>query len=379
MAKKVGYQQAIYNASGITLTDGDETDLFVDSSGALLVSSSGSGTQNVQGTVADGATNSGNPVLIGGIYQSSLPTYTDGQRANLHTNVNGRLLVSTQALSSTTDSIVAVGNANSGATDSGAPVKVGGVYNSSAPTFTNGQRGDLQLDASGNLLVKAASAGTVGATVPTTAMYTGMRDNSGNLAVLKTSIAAGDSASGNDVLAVESFVFNGTNHDRAREVANAQNSTGTGIQAMGMIGQLDDTSTSSVTENQFAPVRITSAREMLTQRRPTTDTNAQTTNSTSTAYEASRVVKAAAGTVYGLTGYNSKATAQFVQLFNSTTVPADTAVPVVVFTVAGSSNFSLDFGQFGRYFSTGIAIANSSTGPTKTVGSADCWFDVQYI
>lgn len=46
----------------------------------------------------------------------------------------------------------------SGATDSGNPVKVGGKYNSSAPTFTDGQRGDLQIDANGNLKVTQATA-----------------------------------------------------------------------------------------------------------------------------------------------------------------------------------------------------------------------------
>lgn len=46
-----------------------------------------------------------------------------------------------------------VGSIASGASDSGNPVKVGGIYNSSTPTFTNGQRGDLQLDASGNLKI----------------------------------------------------------------------------------------------------------------------------------------------------------------------------------------------------------------------------------
>lgn len=44
-----------------------------------------------------------------------------------------------------------VGNVASGDTDTGNPVKVGGKYNTTSPTLTNGQRGDLQLDALGNL------------------------------------------------------------------------------------------------------------------------------------------------------------------------------------------------------------------------------------
>lgn len=101
-------------------------------------------------------------------------------------------------------------------------------------------------------------------------------------------------------------------------------------------------------------------------------------NATSAAYEASRVVKASAGVCYGLTGYNSKGSAQFIQLHDAAALPADTAVPAVILTVATVGNFSIDFGVYGRSFTKGIVICNSSTGPTKTIGGNDCWFDVQY-
>ena len=42
------------------------------------------------------------------------------------------------------------GNAAAGAADVGNPVKTGGVYNTSAPTLTNGQRGDTQMDVNAN-------------------------------------------------------------------------------------------------------------------------------------------------------------------------------------------------------------------------------------
>lgn len=101
-------------------------------------------------------------------------------------------------------------------------------------------------------------------------------------------------------------------------------------------------------------------------------------NLTSEAYEASRVVSTKQGVLFGLTGYNSKASTQFIQIHDAPALPSDGAIPDVVISVSAQSSFSLDYGSLGRRFSKGIVVCNSSTGPTKTIGSADCWFDVQY-
>jgi hypothetical protein len=46
----------------------------------------------------------------------------------------------------------------SAATDSGSPVKIGGKYNLTRPTFTDGQRADAQVDSKGNLNVSINAA-----------------------------------------------------------------------------------------------------------------------------------------------------------------------------------------------------------------------------
>lgn len=109
-----------------------------------------------------------------------------------------------------------------------------------------------------------------------------------------------------------------------------------------------------------------------------TNTPVASSLSASTAYETNRVVKASAGRLFVVNGYNSLGSAQFIQVHNAASLPADTAVPVCVITVAASSNFSIDFGPLGIPLSTGIVLCNSTTGPTKTIGAANCYFTVSY-
>ena len=101
-------------------------------------------------------------------------------------------------------------------------------------------------------------------------------------------------------------------------------------------------------------------------------------NASTTAYAASLVVKASAGTLFGISGYNSLASTQFIQIHDAAALPSDNAVPKVVISVPASSNFSIDFGIYGRAFGTGIVVCNSTTGPTKTIGASNIWVDAQY-
>ena len=78
----------------------------------------------------------------------------------------------------------------------------------------------------------------------------------------------------------------------------------------------------------------------------------------------------------GFTVYNS-GPAQFIQLFDDTAVPANGEAPILPVPVEADSVFGMYWGEEGRYFPNGLVLCNSSTDSTKTLGSADCWFDVQ--
>lgn len=88
-----------------------------------------------------------------------------------------------------------VGSVAAAATDSGKPVKTGGVYNATPPTYTTGQRGDTQLDTRGNM--KVAITGLNGTLSPT----------------IGTPTAFGQSAQSAMFIAAENLIHNGTNYD----------------------------------------------------------------------------------------------------------------------------------------------------------------------
>lgn len=145
----------------------------------------------------------------------------------------------------TTSPSVVVGNVAAAATDSGAPVKVGAIYNSTKPTYTNGQRGDLQIGTRGALSIQINGADATTAAAVTT---TGADAASNTINALATD--------------ARNSVFNSSTWDRAVGMVNATNSTGTGIQACGLIAQRDELSPTAITENQFGNVRMDASRAL---------------------------------------------------------------------------------------------------------------------
>ena len=103
---------------------------------------------------------------------------------------------------------VAKGDVASGSADSGNPVKVGAKYNSTQPTFTDGQRADMQVDSRGNLRMGLYANNT-----QTTASF--KADNADADATSATANKLGVMSRGT--------VYNGTTWDR--QLGDATNGT----------------------------------------------------------------------------------------------------------------------------------------------------------
>jgi hypothetical protein len=101
-------------------------------------------------------------------------------------------------------------------------------------------------------------------------------------------------------------------------------------------------------------------------------------NATSPRLEASRVIKTGPGILFGFTVTNTNASAQFVQIFDAATLPADGAVPILSKSATAADATGFNWIP-GRTFLVGCIICNSSTQATKTIGAADCIFDCQFL
>ncbi len=96
----------------------------------------------------------------------------------------------------------------------------------------------------------------------------------------------------------------------------------------------------------------------------------------STAYQKSIIVCKKPIVLLGFTVYNT-GPAQFIQFFDDVAVPAEGSTPIIPMPIGADSLLGFYWGTEGRYFPHGLVMCNSSTDSIKTIGSDDCWFDVQ--
>jgi hypothetical protein len=165
------------------------------------------GTLVVGGNVAHDAADSGNPIKVGGKYNATMNTITDGDRGDLQLGLRGRLLIGhgltfqgaddvdnttvvypagnnagdsnggplmsasmlfdgtgwDRQRSDANGNTITVGNVASGAADSGSPVKTGCVYNTTLPSPSTGQRVDTQCASRGETIVFLQNGSAQGA------------------------------------------------------------------------------------------------------------------------------------------------------------------------------------------------------------------------
>jgi hypothetical protein len=300
----------------------------------------------------NGQTTSANssPVVLAGD-QSTLTT-DHAKIAGSTTSVNsGATDTGTQRVTISNDStgqIIARGNVASGSTDSGNPVKVGGVYNSAAPSFTTGQRGDLQLDVSGNLKVATTPGGTqtVSGTITANA-------GTGTFAVNNSQVGGAAISAGNGI--------SGTGVQR---VTLASDSTGqvalaTGTNSVGTVGL-------NTGANTIGAVGINAGTNAIGSVNLAPTATGGWSVSSQTSLSTTATVSGAAGKFGGYMFFNPNNTVAYIQVFDMTgAVTLGTTSPTFVIPLPAGGAANVEF-TIGIGLTNGIKIAATTTATGAT-------------
>lgn len=303
--------------------------LKTDNTGRLEVVGAAAGGV-VYGPDAENAPPSQDPLLASCIYRAAPPTVTDGDIVILQCDANGKLNVNaaisgsvsatvTQATASNLNAQV-VGAVAANAANTGNPVKIGCNYNSSLPTYDNGDIGDVQCTSSGELITRTfltASTGT-----PLTIGASGA-DNSSNT---RNAYYSYGYISG----------YDGSTWDRLVTIDGA--STSVGVLGVAQV--------------------------------PTNSANAAVTPQATTAVASNLVLCSAACNFYGA-ALTTGAVGGYLMVFNATSAPADGAVtPTICRAIGANSSVEVDYSTSPRRMSTGATAVFSTTGCYTKTASA---------
>jgi hypothetical protein len=146
--------------------------------------------------------------------------------------------------------------------------------------------------------------------------------------------------------------------------------------SIGHAGSETQLSAGQQTSANSMPVVVASDQSALSvYSAPTSSSSLAITPGSSSALEASHVLKASAGNLYSL--YVATTTAAgWLMTFNATSAPADGSVtPVEAIQIPAGSAAAISFdGAPPDYYSTGIVAVFSTTGPFTKTASATAFF-----
>lgn len=184
----LGIGQALMSASIPVAIASNQSEIPVSQSGIWTIQQ-GTPPWTIQGDSPSGVAATGNPIQIGGVFNTTQPTVTTGQSISYQSTSRGALIVATgidnfniNNISGTVSLPTGASTANNqtavqGSASGGSPAVnsglIGGIYNSTSPSLTSGQQASVQLDISARVLTKdtidnSLSSGTV--TVSTSAV-----------------------------------------------------------------------------------------------------------------------------------------------------------------------------------------------------------------
>lgn len=157
-----------------------------------------------------------------------------------------------------------------------------------------------------------------------------------------------------------------------------------GIQVHALV---DETGTTSVTENQVGAFRMTADRKLITTPyahataggiTPAKYISAATTNATS--------VKASAGKIHSIIAINTVGNIRYLKLYNRASAPTvGTDVPIHTIPIPANvsgAGVAISFGDIGLAFSTGIAFAitaNVADNDATAIGANDVVINLGYV
>ncbi len=224
------------------------------------------------------------------------------------------------------------GNIASGSSDSGNPVKTGGVNRTTQPTLTDGQRGDMQLDTRGNLKTTIYAANGANP-------FAALADNADAVASSATVNKLG--------VIARNTLYNGTTYDRAVSAGGAV-AAGTGTAAVSLS--------------------------------PTTAQLGLTIFSNTALSSTKTAVKASAGRLNWYNVYNPNASVTYLQIFNNTTasITVGTTPPDISIGIPANGGWDGE-SLMSLNWSTAITIAATTTPTGSTAPGTGLVVNLGYI